>query len=115
MAQFSAIIGAVRHMDEFEESPYAYLLAKRKDRGKGPFSLREALSETLKKEDEGGIAIGDRLIANRVAWLAEHPDRVDLKELSSALGESRQSVDVTSDGDALAFFAPPTGRGGDEG
>lgn len=87
-----------------------YYLSKR-DEAKGQFSLKDSLSKALASKGEDGSTLGDALIE---AWVDDrlgHPERMSLKELSSALGESRQSVDVTSGGDPLDFFAPPRGDG----
>lgn len=86
-----------------------YYLSKRGDKGDGAFSLREALSGALASKGEDGSSLGDALIEAWVGDRLEHPERMSLKELSSALGEARQQVDVTSGGEPLDFFAPPKG------
>lgn len=88
----------------------SYLLGKRE--AKGQFGLKDSLGRMLAKEDDEGNSAGELLIAAYVEDRMGHPERISLKELSSALGESKQSVDVTSGGEPLDFFAPPKGEGG---
>lgn len=61
----------------------------------------------LSKENAEGVPLGDELMAAYVQDRLDHPERLSLKELSAALGEAKQSVDVTTDGEPLDFFAPP--------
>ena len=86
----------------------AYFLERRAKEGRS-FTLKGSLSSFLSKEDGSGKTIGDDLLEAYAKDRLEHPERISLKELSAALGESKQSIDVTSDGEPLDFFAPPKG------
>lgn len=90
----------------------AYYLSKRGE-AQGEFSLRGSLASMLAQRGEDGTSLGEALMEAYIGDRLEHPERLSLKEISAALGESRQNVDVTSGGEPLDFFAPP--KGDDEG
>lgn len=97
--------GACSIMRLIMEDWKAYFTEKRADAK--AWSLRGALGEMLSKENAEGVSLGDELMAAYVQDRLDHPERLSLKELSAALGEAKQSVDVTTDGEPLDFFAPP--------
>lgn len=90
-----------------------YFIERRK-KTKGAYSLKDSLSEIMAEEDPDGVSLGDRMVIAYMKDRLENPERISLKEISSALGEAKQNLDVTSGGEPLDFFAPPKARGGGE-
>ena len=97
-----------------EEKDWDRYFIERRRKTKGAYSLKGSLSEIMAEEDEGGVSLGDRMVLAYLKDRMENPERISLKEISAALGEARQNLDVTSGGEPLDFFAPPKAKGDGE-
>lgn len=90
-----------------------YFIERRK-KTKGAYSLKDSLSDIMAEEDADGVSLGDHMVLSYIKDRMENPERISLKEISSALGEAKQNLDVTSGGEPLDFFAPPKAKGDGE-
>ena len=57
-------------------------------------ALGVELTETLEDGTTANIPIVDSLVAKKVAFMMENPDKIDLKELSSVLGEQKLEANL---------------------
>lgn len=73
------------------------------DKAHDDFRFSEAIKNSLgrkvavsnAKGEAAMISVADLLVSKRIAFLMEHPDRIDLTEISKALGEQKTDrVDV---------------------
>lgn len=101
-------------MTPYEQRLYLKCSKTKGDKAKDGKILKNAVSRVLGIEteqtlDDGSIvnlSIAERLAIKKLAYLDEHPEKIDLRELSAVLGEQKLEVETTiSAGDMFKGIA----------
>ena len=70
-------------------------------------TVKECLGVPVEIEDDDGtkvsVPVAVMLVGKKIKYMTEHPEKIDLKELSAVLGESKVEVDATLRGASELF------------